>query len=788
MRPTRIGFLVHPSDKKSLKQIFRINTSIWGGIFNPIIPVFSRPPDCWKDDHKPDRSHSVSKGYLRYFEPDVFVEAEHGLAEKVGLPPEFRESFRSKVVALQDFWDNRQWGADGPRLGLSISGVLRKSYDTERKFVLREDHRDHFQTYKGSECQLAAAALFGNLLDQGSAKYLHQDYDYIYKPVVVEDFKQAWRNRTFDQYASELVLTGDGLDLSHFGAKQPTFFLFDPSSTHDLIDYWNLRAQALGRVHPVPIDFWQDCKEELAALAERYYVPANGNRFERGTTLEISRSASSDSFLRSLQEEAATWKKGLFSIKNWRDRIWEGHSRNRSSVGVDVSRPYAAEKSQILKQDDEQYLRFDTLDPEFSDSAVHNDYSWVNVLLISDRHHHDGIATTLPFNVMSNVRWRLTFDDKTIVNSEGWCLPQRYSSIGETLEKHPPLHYFQTFFKAAGFSVGQSEAGMIAQQMFASLSKESSGLNATGIFSSAERLNFFNRYAMGQRVRSNGDMVKEESFPSRSIGLEDVEVHIKRYGKNGISRKSLLSRLIAYNVLQLGVEVKCPHCFSENWFDLDTVKYSLRCELCRKDFDFPQDGINKRSGNWKYRLTGPFATPDYARGAYSTLLTARLLSEIGGNDDQLTFSLGVELKSKNGNHESDLVCWLRERGHFQVLNDPTLVFAECKSFAAEALKPIDFKRMASLWKQFPDAALVFSVLKESFSEDELAQAKAFLKRYAGQLRYGSYERPVIFLTGKDLFFDYTLTGGDDARYSFNDENTLSEFASASQRLNLGLHK
>jgi hypothetical protein len=54
--------------------------------------------------------------------------------------------------------------------------------------------------------------------------------------------------------------------------------------------------------------------------------------------------------------------------------------------------------------------------------------------------------------------------------------------------------------------------------------------------------------------------------------------------------------------------------------------------------------------------------------------------------------------------------------------------------------------------------------------------------------YGSYESPVIFLTGKDLYFEYALTGGDEARYTFNDSDTLNEFASASQRLNLGLHE
>lgn len=711
------------------------------------------------------------------------------MAEKLELPTEFREGYRKKVVALQNFWDNKDWGASGPRLGLSISAVLQESYRIERKFVIREDHRDHFQTYKGAEQSLAAAALFGSFLDEGSSKQLQSEYEYVFKPTEVSDFRLAWHQRVFDQYASEIALTGYGLVPSQFGKKQPTFFIFDPNSMYDLIDYWNLRAQALGWVYPVPVEFWHDGKEELAAFSARYCGAVTGDRFDRGAALELARSVSSEDMIQDLQTDLSRWQKGLFSIKSWRDPIWEGHSNNLSSVGVDVSRPYAKEKSKILKMDDDQYFRFEVLDPEFSEYTehMHNDYSWINVLTISDHYHHNGIATTLPFNVTRNLRWKLSVADRTITNSEGWCFPQRFSGSSESLAKNPAMHYFTVFFKEAGFSTGQSEAGRIAQQMFSSLSNESTALHTIGIFASAERVSFFNKYAMGQRVRSNGGEVKEESFPSRSISLLDIENHIKKLGGEGITRESLVSRLIAYNVLQLGVEVKCPHCFSNNWFDLDTLRYALTCELCRQDFRFPQGDIDKRSGNWKYRLIGPFATPDYARGSYSSLLTARLLSEIGGRDDQLTFCLGLELSSAVSKHEADLVCWLRERGRFDVLDDPRLVFAECKSFAAEALKPIDFSRMASLSKQFPDAALVFSVLKDGFSDNEKALAKSFLEKYAGKLSYGGYyERPVIFLTGKDLFFEYLLTGSDDARYTLDDGATLCGFASASQRLNLGL--
>jgi hypothetical protein len=58
LRPTRIGFLVRPSDLASVRSIMRVCTCLWGGAYNPIIPVFARPPPEWKPDaHEQSRIH-----------------------------------------------------------------------------------------------------------------------------------------------------------------------------------------------------------------------------------------------------------------------------------------------------------------------------------------------------------------------------------------------------------------------------------------------------------------------------------------------------------------------------------------------------------------------------------------------------------------------------------------------------------------------------------------------------------------------------------------------------------
>ncbi|BBI54326.1 hypothetical protein HORIV_67470 [Vreelandella olivaria] len=67
LRPTRIGFLVNPSDKKSLRKIMRINACLWGGLYNPIIPVYTKTPKEWLDSQRISmKGKDVAQGYIRF--------------------------------------------------------------------------------------------------------------------------------------------------------------------------------------------------------------------------------------------------------------------------------------------------------------------------------------------------------------------------------------------------------------------------------------------------------------------------------------------------------------------------------------------------------------------------------------------------------------------------------------------------------------------------------------------------------------------------------------------------
>src|ERR1700761_3797382 len=114
LRPTRIGFLVQPNDLRAVREIMQVCTCLWGGIYNPIIPVSSILPDAWRDPPLPEISgRALAEGYIRFFEPDVFVETCDGLAAEAGVADgqlEYGEPRTKPIGAFSAMDKNRMPG------------------------------------------------------------------------------------------------------------------------------------------------------------------------------------------------------------------------------------------------------------------------------------------------------------------------------------------------------------------------------------------------------------------------------------------------------------------------------------------------------------------------------------------------------------------------------------------------------------------------------------------------------------------------------------------------------
>ena len=138
LRPIRIGFLVDPSDLSSLREVMRLSCCLWGGIYNPIIPVCASLPDAWTRPIPEIAPSSVrlTKGYIDFFEPDIYVEAKPGISQGLDIPEGHFRMGSKRVSSLQDLYSE----AD-PRMGLSVLDVYRDLFDRDFRFVPRHPAR-----------------------------------------------------------------------------------------------------------------------------------------------------------------------------------------------------------------------------------------------------------------------------------------------------------------------------------------------------------------------------------------------------------------------------------------------------------------------------------------------------------------------------------------------------------------------------------------------------------------------------------------------------------------------
>jgi len=75
VRPLRFAFLIDPSDRGQLLEAIQLNTILWGGKFNPLIPAYRRTPRFWEQKPlKPPTANAIIDGYLRAFDPDFVVD------------------------------------------------------------------------------------------------------------------------------------------------------------------------------------------------------------------------------------------------------------------------------------------------------------------------------------------------------------------------------------------------------------------------------------------------------------------------------------------------------------------------------------------------------------------------------------------------------------------------------------------------------------------------------------------------------------------------------------------
>ena len=741
LRPIKLAFLVHPDDKESLLTAIEINTLLWGGMYNPIIPAYKETPPIWEDNisESPD-FQTIITGYLDNFDPIYIIPMGECSNYSVDI------GYRKKINEVSDFFTSFEQHRT-PNYGISIFEVLDHFFTEEFRFQQR-DPQDISIPLFDTQFHLFLSSIFGKL---------SEDFDISFWENFAErlDAKQlecsASNYVEFLNHQKLFFLRMTELYIDVNASRKKCLFYLDADSGLDIIDFWNLRAVGWN-VLPIPKQFIQsdEKKEFILDFINKNYTPLSW------TTILKSRTISEGEYQPFLD---------LFEKSNRVSQTWYPHIWNLSATRSDYKEDIRCCEltSDTAERDLSTRIHFKTLAPKFLKSwhetpCYANEVKW---FLHDD--HNTPLAKVIPEGGGKLARfiagagfpedWHLS--EKSLV-----YLGQHSIEIINVV--HPQAEaIFIKWLELRGWSVELSSAGRVAKQMLQQLQgiRGADILAKKGIIKLLDEMN-----------RREGKYLLEEDIRGKVQAVENQQSIFSKIASEILGER-ILSQLIVSKVFQLGMRIQCSVCTQSSWYSVKDVDYELQCPKCLESLPFP---FAPKEIKWAYRTIGPFSSSNQAHGAYTVLLTLRFFYIFRFDGSATTPLLSFTAQKNGTNVEADLALFFQEERFLYPKTE--MIFVECKTF--NSFEEKDIERMLNLGKHFPGAFLVFATLKESLSDDEKKILREVVNCSQEDRKNKCPFNPIMILTRTELISDTNFTlnweSTGDIRATFVKKHNLFE--------------
>jgi hypothetical protein len=782
IRPFRFAFLVEPKDKKSLLRTFEVTSSLWGGSFNFIVPLFKTVPERYKQQYqKPISAKTMLNGFVEAFQPDYIVESRDGQCKEYGIDfPEKRTTSFTELLSRDEL--------GRCQIGVDLRSVCHDLYEERFQFVQRHPPEVIIPSCKDKRFDLLFAAMFGSLPEKGELADASRIYidalDGKRKVYESTEYPEIFQKTLFP-----IRVTRHKLETyrNSFGWDSHLFYM-DEGSPWDLIEYWNYRA--LGwKIIPFPARLapqLKDFAEKFIADNHRPFPPPS-NAWH-ATSLLCAKSQSFDELRAFVSTLKVPTDNHPLSIDPRVPRIWEEWGR-----GADHATPQTVTHAQ---RETNAYVIGNGLHVNFQPHEFADDDPYCSRYLTSANVIESIGSNTpvIPWN--RNVAAKLTYNfgqEKTWISREGIVTFGGTYSGGEHLRMPSPINIFSSLAEASGLQLTLSPAGRVCEQIISSFGNL---MSTRTVLESRELMRMLDRMAhedleveIDEPGQEQSDATKKRKKVKKAYApLGEVQRVLRLSHQSDSGRLDRqLAALTRCNVLRLGMALQCDSCQHSSWFSLEDVKLKLHCPRCLTDFSFPA-GVPPGNA-WAYRVLGPFATANFAHGAYCVASAMHFIEDKIAH--KVTMISSFEMK-KNGQQEfeSDFGAFISP-GALNPITSPYLMLGECKSF--NRFEEKDFERARKAAQLFPGAVLCFCTFNESLEPAEIKGLKKIVEAGRDSLDVGKHLNPVLILTGRELFGqfhfgEYSELYGTDAQLARGMfmRGEIRDMCEFTQRLYLGM--
>lgn len=712
-RPVRIGFLVEDGRIDDLVSAAGLNTLLWGGIYNPVIPI--------------------SRTRLQFAEQllDLFsVDLLYAVSENEAIAA-FKEShislrdpnYTSEQIFYQDWHTNKNlvWYLDSHNIfNYYWERDLKHNPDGEQSncLLLRWDDGDPLRSVFSLQY-----GFFPTEYD------LRDDFEHAFIKMLhsreVSLAQDAPLDPEFAIKIDPLALTRSELLGQHYPFRGDGVYFGDEDDFEDLLAFWNLRAAGrdllfLPRRH-------MDRLQALTAVHIQKLDERPNSRLMVKDHLSLHHRSATD-------EEVAAIRESLPTQKTLVNRRFEETLWNDSNVKP-VNFHFRWEKAPMSVDRIHERCTVDIQLPEmrFLTDEERGIGLLGQQLVVEVSSHskfsHPGHVLRVPY-----IRQLNEFYSREMA-VHPWELRVQRDGIAKIIKtredmltlypiSHPVL--ICKLLEFAGMKAKMSQPGLLATKIIEKLD----GVDGSRVFKIRGVRELMQGLESAQSV-THGEATKRIFSEGQFEKHEGLYIEPREAGK--LTTGHVFDFLLRHGFFRGGLELSCDECNLHNWLSLREIDDEWECEYC--------GGRNltalhlRDRGDWRFRKSGLFAKDNNQEGAIPVILTLLVFLRIL---DMSEFVWTTALELDPPGCETDFcVLNYREIGGIEI------AVGECKSRGGQ-IDQQDVDNLKKIREKLTSVGLecyvTFAKTADEFTPDEVA----LLAEVADQ------DIPMILLTNCEM--------------------------------------
>ena len=712
-RPVKIGFLIEEGNIDDLVKIAGINTLLWGGIYNPIIPV--------------NNGERLSDNLIKTFDVDIISSEENN--KKINDFIKNREYLKICFESDSVFFDQSKTifkYVDIRHLIYYIwdEFLKNKNNDKINYYIVNWDKKDPLNKLFSIDFGYLDNIILSNIkeiyLDYLSAKEIKINCN----EVLCEYLEMPF---------NPITLTIKGLHNTYRNTPQNLcLYIGDENNFNDLLNYWNIRACGCNIMF-LPKNHLERYKKIIQKRINRLSKPITGLRGVYDKIGIYYRSAK-DGEIKKLLDNFNIKQKLIYSKCS--NEIWNG-------LNLEPVKYYFSEDETlgiIEKKYDNLSINIHFNKKLFQDTqniGIRQKY-----IISIDTHLNDIDFPDCTINIpkISQLNEFYTkkimhFIDKKVRGKSDNSIDVITELNDSFLILHPVKKYelIKEIFKYIGFEAEYSQAGIITKNII----EKFGGLQGCRVFkirgvrellNSLNKEDFVSSGYVSRKICSEGQLEKYK------------DLFIEPRENRELTEGDVFNFLLKKRVLMPGFELICEKCNQKNWNSIDELKENWKCNYC--------DSINKIFLQLKtkahlklrYRKSGLFAKDNNQEGAIPVILTLIQFDTKFHSFNKFIHTPSLKLHNSLSNCEVDF-CVL----NVNILNGEIEIgIAECKSEGGN-IDIKDIENMKLIRDKFQEkdinCYLIFSKTSDQFTSNEIKLFEEKLYRK---------DIPFILFTNKEL--------------------------------------